>query len=112
MSDLSLEESDPCWQPVDYLQYLRELHQVWAEIADGLEWRANTKGGENWRHHLPQILDTIQSYSELLRDEIDGYGEWREDGLQIEERIELITCDLVELVYWICRMIGVTPPDV
>jgi hypothetical protein len=90
MTDSSPDITNTPWQPVDYLPYLKELYELCAGFGEDLQRRAE-KYHENWIPHLPQILDAIQSSCELLRHEIDHYGEWRDDGLQIDEVIQLIT---------------------
>jgi hypothetical protein len=78
------------WEPIDLLADLRMRAAGCAEAIDLLAELAQSNSGRLWAHHLPRMVDQLQFFHALLQDEIDHYGEWRYDGLQPEEVIDLI----------------------
>jgi hypothetical protein len=56
-------------------------------------------------HHLPRILDQVEFFHGLCREEIEHYGEYRYHGFLPDEVVDFIQDDLCELGDGICRMI-------
>jgi hypothetical protein len=110
MSDCILED-DLRWEPEDYLQQVMEREATCTEVMELIQDKARLDSSKNWAHHLPQILNAVDFFRELCRDEIEHYGEWRYHGFQIDEVIDFIDEDLDELTKWICRMTNTPPPD-
>lgn len=97
-------------EPQKYLQQLREREATCTEVMELIKDRSRWESSTNWAHHLPQILDAIDFFRDLCRDEIEHYGEWRYHGFQLDEVIDFIDEDLEELTTWICRMTDTQPP--
>jgi hypothetical protein len=104
MSTRTAEHQENPWQPEDYLQQLKERMRLCTDVMEFVEDRAQWESSKNWAPHLPQILDAIDFFRDLCREEIAHYGEWRHHGFQIDEVIAFIDGDLEELARWICRI--------
>lgn len=98
------------WQRVDYLRELEERFQLCTDVIELISERATRAASRNWAYHLPQIVDAIDFFRGLCREEIEHYGEWRDHGFQIDEVIDFIDEDLVALTEWICRMTNIPLP--
>ena len=104
MTDYCAEQESP-WDPLDYLQELKDREFACRELIDLLQIRASSDEC-TWRHHLPRILDPLHFFRGLCQEEIDHFGEWRYYNFQIDEVIDFIDEDLNQLEPWICRLIG------
>ena len=90
-------------QQTDYLAEYRERESACAEIIEFLKDPSFSKNAL-WAPHLPQMIDAVQFYQGLLRDEIDHFGEWRYHELQPDEVLDFIDEDLDRLAAWLARM--------
>ena len=103
MSEVVHEEA---WQPADYLAELKERESGCREMIDLLQWKSEACEAQVWRRHLPKMIERLQFFAGLYRDEIDHYGEWRPHEMQMEEFIDILDEDLEELAAWLKRMVG------
>lgn len=92
--------------------HLAEYHGREAACSEIIELLKEKAISENalWAPHLPQIIDAVQFYQGLLRDEIDHFGERRYHEFQPDEVLDFIDEDLDRLAKWLARMTNTELP--
>jgi hypothetical protein len=90
-------------EPVDYLADYREREAACSEIIELLKEKS-VSDEALWTPHLPQMIGAVEYYQDLLRDEIEHFGEWRYHECDHDELLDFIDEDLDRLGYWLARM--------
>jgi tRNA isopentenyl-2-thiomethyl-A-37 hydroxylase MiaE len=91
------------YERVNYLADYRERESACLEIIELLKEKSLSEDAL-WAPHLPQMVNALQFYQGLLRDEIEHFGEWRYHECDHDDLLDFIDEELDRLGCWLARM--------
>jgi hypothetical protein len=98
-------EPEPLSGEEEDLRELKRLETSMSGIRSLLNEALCKESAEYWAPHVRQLLHAIDRFRKHCRDEIERFGEWREDGRETDEVIDMLEDECERLCEWIPRMI-------